>query len=319
MTTSGTYNYSISVSDIINEAVLNLGKLGENDSLTSQEYSDCVRKLNLIIKQFMGKADFSKGIKQWTRRQGYVFLSNNSYLYTLGSPTLNNNDWTNSFVSTSLMYNALANATAITVNSSSGISALDNIGIELSSGNLFWTTVVSVLGNVITLSTMLPLSSGVGSIVYDYTTIAQRPIEIEWAVLRDSTNNDTPLTLLNYEDYANLPSKTQLTNISDPTSIYVENMLSYSNLYTDVGAANDLTKYIVIGYQEPIQDLSGNPSETIEYPQEYYRAIVWLLTREICPMFLSNWTQLMAELLKESLMIATDKDPANSTYYFQTY
>ena len=150
-------------------------------------------------------------------------------------------------------------------------------------------------------------------------TNAQQPIIVEWALLRDNTSSDVPIKILNFYDYAQLPNKTDITNKSDPYSIYIENQIGNSTLYTDVGASNDVTKHIVIGYMESIQDLSGNPNETIEYPQEYYRAICWLLTREICPMFNANWTQIMQVLCTEAVQIATAKDEDSSTLSFQVY
>jgi hypothetical protein len=315
--TSGTYTYQISVNDIVTEAMQNIGKLGENEGPTAQEFQDCIRKLNMIIKQFQGRADFSKGIKQWTRKQGHLFLSSTTGQYNLG-PTSGN--WTNDYITTKLLFNAAAGSTSLTLVSTTGVLANSNIGIQLGNGNLFWTTVVGTpIGNTVVIATGLPLLASSTAQVFNYSIRAQQPIVIEWALLRDNTNSDIPITLLNFYDYAQLPSKTDVTNSSDPMQIYVENQIGSSTLYTDVGSASDVTKHIVIGYMEAIQDLSGNPAETIEYPQEYYRAICWLLTREICPMFSADWTQLMNTLCTEALQIATAKDEDTSTLSFQVY
>jgi len=314
MSTSGTFSFTVSANDIIRESMLNIGKLGSSDTITATEYADILRKLNMIVKQLQGNTDFSKGIKTWTRRQGFLFLSNKTGQYSIGP---SGDNWTNSFVSTTLMYNALKLATAITVNSSTGISINDSIGIEQSDGSMFWTTVSSIIGNSITLSTALPDSSGTGSQVFVYTKKAQQPLNVEFVLLRDTANQDIPLRILNLEEWALLPSKVDPNNQSDPTAVYVENQLTNSILRTDCGSAADTTKYIVLGYLEPIQDISGVPSENLEYPQEYFRALSWLLSREICPMFLGVWTPLMEELSKESVAIATNKNTKTSTLYFR--
>ena len=315
--TSGTYTYQVTVSDIVNEAMLNMGKLGENEGPTAQEFQDCVRKLNMILKQFQGRADFSKGIKQWTRKQGHLFLSNTTGQYNLGTASGN---WTNSYVTTTLLFNAPAGTTSLSLVNTTGITAGSNIGVQLGNGNLFWTTVVGTpVGNTVVIATALPLLGAITAQVFNYSVRAQPPIVVEWVLLRDNTNSDTPIKELNFYDYAQLPNKTDPTNASDPMMVYIENQIGYSTLYTDVGASSDVTKHIVIGYMEAIQDLSGNPAETVEYPQEYYRAICWLLTREICPMFSADWTQLMQMLCTEALQIATAKDEDTSTLSFQVY
>jgi hypothetical protein len=314
MTTSGVYTFTVTVNDIVTAAMQNLGKLGENEGPSSKDFADCTMRLNTIIKQLQGSSDYSRGIKMWTRRKGYLLLSSTTGQYTIG-PTGDN--WTNTLNITSLLYNAAVGAGAVTVVNSANISTNDYIGIQLSTGDLFWTTVSSVVGASINLTSTLTASAGVGAVVYTYTAKAQFPISTEYAFLRDSSNNDVPLKFLDLQQYAMLPSKADPTNISDPTAIYIENQLSNSVLYIDCGAAADVTKYIVIGYQESIQDLSGAPAETIEYPQEYYRAIIWLLTREICPMYNGVWTQLMESITKEAISIATNKDPRTSTLYFQ--
>ena len=312
--TSGTYSFSPSVMDLVTCSMGNIGKLGENEIPSSKEYSDCVFRLNLLVKQLQGSADFSKGIKMWTRRIGYLFLSNSIGQYELGT---SGDHWTNAYQTTHLTYNAPASTISLTLDSTAGINGGDNLGVQLADGSLFWTKVVGApVGSSVTIADTLPAIANSGAVVFTYTVAAQAPLETEYAFLRDKTNQDTTIKIINLQDYALIPGKTDVTNKSDPTEVYIENHLGYSILSTDCGAAQDVTKVVVVGYLETIQDISGNPAETIEYPQEYFRAIAWSLSKEITPMFNAEWTSLMQELTQQSMAIATGKDPDISTLHF---
>src|SRR5450755_2172900 len=77
------------MADIVREMMLNCGAIGESETPTAQEYNDCGRKLNMMVKQWMGKQDFAPGLKMWTRDRGDLFLSYSQYQYQLG-PTGDN-------------------------------------------------------------------------------------------------------------------------------------------------------------------------------------------------------------------------------------
>jgi hypothetical protein len=315
MTTSGTYSFSVSRDDIIREAMINIGKIGENDVITAQETQDCARKLNMLVKQWQAKTDFAPGLKTWTRRRGYLFLNNSTGKYSVGPTAVG---WTNNFVKTYTTVYVNSGSTTITVLSTTGISVNDNIGVQFDNGELFWTTVsaINTSTNVITLAAALPSYSSANSTVFDYTTAAQQPQIIETAILRDNQNNDTPLKIMTVQEYDYLPSKTNISYNTDPGAIYYEFQLGNSLLYTDSPAATDVTKYIVLTYLETIQDFN-NPKDTPEYPQDWFLPLTWGLSKQIAPMFSSPWTSEMDSIYKESLAIAQKRDPERSAMYFQ--
>ena len=315
MTTSGTYIFSVARDDIIREAMLNIGKLGEAESPTAQEITDCARKLNMIVKQWMAKQDFAPGLKSWTRRRGTLFLSTTAYQYALGASGTN---WTTAPQSTTLTSVAAQSATALTVSSNANINSGDYIGIQLNTGVLQWTTVASKTGGAtVNLAAGLSASASTGNFVYSYTTKAQRPELIEAAILRDNQQNDTPLQIMDQAQYDLLPSKTQSTNISDPTAVYYEPQLTNGQLYTDCGGAQDVSKQIILTYLEPTQDFN-NPTDTPEYPQQWFRALSWELTKEIGPMFNLPFTADMKELRDEAIAMARESYSETSSMYFQS-
>ena len=89
MATSGTYSFSVTRDDIIREAMLNIGKLDVYGSIDPVETADCARKLNMMVKTWMGTIDFAPGLKMWTRQRGDLFLSQTQYRYAIG-PTGDN-------------------------------------------------------------------------------------------------------------------------------------------------------------------------------------------------------------------------------------
>jgi hypothetical protein len=314
MATSGTYSFTCNRNEIIRQAMLNIGKLDADDPIPATEMSDCAFTLNMLVKQWQGKSDFAAGLKVWTRRRGHLFLSSTQYQYVLGP---SGTGWTLDFVSPTTTAAALAAATSVTLSSVTGVAAAYYIGIELASGDMFWTTVTTVVGLVANLTAALPSAVNSGAQVFVYQTIATQPIVIEAAVLRDTNNEDTPLKFLRTtQDYDNLPSKTDPTNISDPSAIYYEFQLGSSYLYTDVAGAQDVTKHIVLTYMEAIQDFN-NPTDEPEYPQEMFLTLCWGLAKEIAPMFHATWTQLMQNNYENAMAIGKKKDAEVNTMFYQ--
>ena len=314
MTTSGTYSFTVTRDDVIITSMQFLGKLGEGELPTATETSDQARVLNMLTKQWMGKSDFAPGLKVFTRRRGYLFLSATSGQYLVGPSATG---WANSFVNPTAAA-AAAGQPSIVVSSVIGVVIGYNIGVACgSSGELFWTTVLNVVGTTVTLNANLPSGVVAGASVYCYQAAGTQPQVVETAVLRDSSNQDTPLRVMrSIEEYDSLPNKADPTNIADPIAIYPEFQLGTSNLFTDCGAASDTSKYIVITYMEATQDFN-NPLDNPEYPQEWYLALAWGLAKNSHSMFQVSWTVGMESSYKEALAIAQHKDPEVTAAFFQ--
>lgn len=321
MATSGIYTLTVTRDDIIRQAMLNLGKLGEGEVPTPQETTDCALRLNMIVKQFQGKSDGAPGLKTWTRKRGYLFLHNSTGQYTVGPDATG---WTNSFTKLTTTIASAAGTNTITVASTTGIANNDSIGVQVSSsqgnGDIEWHKVSSFNSGtgVITLNGNLVGAVSSGARAYDYSTTAQNPLNLEAVILRDDDNEDVDMKIfVSTQEYDSLPSKTDLNNISDPTAILYEWHLSDSILYTDVAAAQDVTKYLVLTYLEEIQ-IMVNPTDNPEYPMEWYLPLQWKLSKEIAPMFNAPWTQLMQANYTEAMAIARKKQPENSALYYQS-
>jgi hypothetical protein len=316
-TTSGVNTFSVNRDQIIRGAMLTIGKLEENETPSNQETTDCAMFLNMLVKQWQGTTDFAPGLKTWTRRRGHLFLHSATGQYSLGPGGVG---WTTSYISSMTSAAVAPGATVIPLSTYSGMSVGDSLGVEVSSGDLYWTfiTALGVGVSQVTVSPAIPagLTVAASAQVFTYTTVANQPIHIETVMLRDSTYNDTPIRIMQQAEYDQLPTKVNPTNISDPSGVYYEFQLTNGLLYTDVAGAADVTKHLVITFLEAEQDFV-NPQDVPEYPQEYFLPLVLGLAKLICPMFNAVWTPLMAENYGIALSIAQKKEPEKIVAYFQ--
>lgn len=313
MTTSGVYASSINSVGIVRQSMLNIGELDEDEDPSPRQYDDCLVVLNMMVSQWMAKADFAPGLKMWTRKRGNVFLSTAANSYSLSA--FNTTGWTNSFVKNLTSVTSTAGGNTLTLASVAGISTGDFLGYVGADNQLHWTKVASAV-NPVTIVGTLSVNVVAGANVYTYSTPAQYPVVLEDALLRDDFGNDTPLRIMQVQSYDMLPSKANPTYSGDPTAIYFETNLGYTTVYTDVAVAQDVTKYLVLTYMEPVQKFV-NPNDTPYYPEEWYLALVWGLSEQICPMFKKRWTDKMEQLKNTAMSIARNKDGEISVMYFQ--
>lgn len=320
MSTSGTYSFTVTRDDIIREAMLNIGKLDAYGSIDATETTDCARKLNMLVKQWMGRYDFAPGLKIWTRQRADLFLSSTQYRYALGP---SGDNWAAgvatvpgaNYATNQTSVYAAAGASSLSFTSTSQFTAGDSVVIHLSTGDIQSTTVSTVAAGSITLAATLTAAVNQGAYVWNYTTKGQRPLEIVTAILRDAQSNDTVLDYMTIETYEALPSKTKAGVVADPTAIYYEAQLTNGDLYIDCAGAQDITKHLHIVYLRPVQDFN-NPLDNPEYPAEWFNALCWGLSKQICPMFNAVWTPEMQSNYQEAISYAREANPDKTDIYF---
>jgi hypothetical protein len=323
MSTSGTYTFTVTRDDIVREAMLNIGKLGATDSILPQDMLDCTRKLNLMVKQWMGRLDFSNGLKVWTRQHCDLFLSSTQYQYALG-PTGDN--WasgttgiTNQTYGQSSLIAASVSDTIFPVLADIGhFNTGDFIVVELDSGDIFSSAIFDIdpVAGSVQMFSPLPSQASLGNVVYNYTTKGQRPLEIQTCVLRDVNTCDTPIDFMTLQTYEALPTKTQPLYVSDPTAIYYEAQLGNGQLYIDCGGAQDVTKHLHIVSLRPTQDFN-NPLDNPDYPVEWFDALCWGLAKRIAPMYNAVWTKEMEDNHDNCIAMAREGNAETTEMYFK--
>lgn len=323
--TSGTYTFALVRDDIIRDAMQNLGLLEESEIPTAREITDCARKLNMIVKQLAGRMDKAPGWKMWQRERGDLFLSTKQFSYDLGqlgdncSASVTGRGQPVTYNSTSVKVAAALGATVLQVPSTVALNINDFIGILVGS-DFYWTTISAVNAGV---SVVIPApglsgAAAAGNLIVNYTKKVQRPVDIETALLRDSTGSDTPLTMMTLPTYEALPTKVQPGFLQDPTAIYYEPRIRNlaGRLFIDCAGAQDVTKVIHLVWLREAEDFV-NPGDLADFPQEYYNLLCWDLTYAIHPMFDCDWTQGMASLYARAIGPAREQTPSRDESYFQ--
>ena len=79
MPTSGTVSFSMNRDALIASSLRLMGVLGQGDTPTTEDYTNCSQALNIMIKSLM-----TSGIPLWTQEGLVVPLTTNKFSYTIG-------------------------------------------------------------------------------------------------------------------------------------------------------------------------------------------------------------------------------------------
>lgn len=266
MATSSSYDFSRNRDQLIKDAFVEAGILDPNDSLGSDEGEFGAVQLNRMIKWW--QAD---GKRLWAVRKSYLFLEKDTNTYSLGP---SGDHWTESFISTQIKTAASSSATSIDIDSSTGMTAADNILIELDDGTLHTTTISSVTdSDTVAIASGVADAAAVDNYVYTYTTKAQRPLRINSAVLHDkSADVDTQLFTISREEYWNRPTK---STDSRPAEYYFDPQLTNSKV-SIFGEPDTVQDYIIALCDFPIDDMDAAAND-FSFPQEWIEPLTYNL------------------------------------------
>lgn len=311
MATSGTVVYTVTESDIISDALEDLGVYGAGETVSASDTTKARRKLNLILKQMSSASDYFSGEKFWLRKIGYLFLQKDQAVYNLGP---SGDECTGTYVRTTLSVSASGGAGTVTLTSVTGVASTYRIGIELDSGSLQWTTVNGApSGSVVTLTATLTGAASSGNTVFCYQTKAIRPLKLLTAVLRDINGNDVPVDISEtIEGYEGIAYK---ANEGDPLSLYFTPTLTNSQVFIDV-EPSDVTKVLRYTYRAPIEDMSAG-TNNFDLPQEAFRYISAQLAIDCAPSFNKEVGPTLKLIRDESLAILRNAQPQTTDLYFQ--
>ncbi len=271
MALSGSYDFTVNCQELIKAALRALGVIATGETPTNAEIADGREALNLLIKSWQGE-----GIGLWLRKELTLFLEYEENQYSLGPSA---DHATLSYVKTEIATAAASAAGSIVVDSITGISDGDYIGIELDDSTLQWTTVNGApSGTTITLTDTLTDAAAVDNHVYAYTTRAQRPLGVLEARRVMADNNEIPITVGSRLKYMELANKTAT---GPPTQVYYDPQLTNGQLYV-WQACDDVQELIKMTVQYPIQDFDANTDDA-DFPQEQLRALKFNLALDLAP------------------------------------
>ena len=266
MTTSGSFDYSVTRQKIGTRALKHLGVISAGETPSDEDMADVVDTLQSMVKLWQ-----ASGTYLWKKKEGILFLTKGTAKYSLGGSA----KATKSYTSTTTSAAASSGASTITVASISGVSNADNIGVVQDDGTIHWTTVNGApSGSTITLTDVLTDDVASGNNVYAYTTGIQRPLKVSGLRWHHVVNDqDTPFAdMISREEYFDLPNK---TSQGQSVQAYYDPQLSAGDLYL-WPAPNSVDALVKFTFREPIEDFDS-AANTPDFPQEWITALEWNL------------------------------------------
>lgn len=276
MATSGSTNFNMTRDEIIKDALYKLRVLGADENVSSEDLNLAARQLNRMIKSWQ-----NRGIRLWTYTEGVLFLDTSSQSYDLNTSSGDHAANASDVVETTLSAAEASGQTVLSVTSSTGMAASDNVGIELDDGTRQWTTIVSVDSSTqITVTASLTGAAASGNSVYTYTTRMDRPLRVFNVRRKDNSNIEKPIPLVSRQEYFDIVDKA--TN-SDVSIAYYDPQLGTGKFYIWPTSA-EIDDRITFSYQRLLEDFDAT-GDNPDLPSEWLDAIVWNLAVRIAPDF----------------------------------
>ena len=271
MAVSGSKNFAVTRADIIEGALAKIGEYDAGEAIPGDETKRAAASLNLMVKSWV-----ARGIDIWLRDEITVFLAADQQSYALGT------DHATRTIQgeTTLSSAAASTVTSLTVTSSSGMTAADNVGVKLNDNTIHWTTIVSVdSATAITITTGLASAAASGKKVYAYTTKAGRPQKIVYAYRRDKNDIDNEVSIIGESEYMRQSNK---GSSGPPVEIWYQPTLTTGTLFVwpvDGGANWDKLMLSVQYLPDDFDAASDNP----EFPIEWGDVLVYGLADQLAP------------------------------------
>lgn len=305
MAVSGSKDYSITRTDIVNAALRKIGAYDSGETTDSSDSADAVLALNLMVKEWS-----ARGIDIPWRETITLFLQPDTQAYTIG---LTGDESTASYVETTLSAAAASSATTVSLTSTTGMSLSDRIGIKLDDATIHWTTISNVGGT--TLATGLASAASSGNKVYAYTTKAYRPQKLIYAHRRDHSNIDTPVELIGDTAYRSLTNKGSDGPVNQ--AYYIPTLTNGTLFVWPAGGSVSNVDKLILVAQYLVDDFdaaSNNP----QFPIEWGNAIIWNLAAELAPEYPVALPErrLLTIQAGEKLQALLDYDVENASVIF---
>jgi hypothetical protein len=208
MATSGITTLTMTRDQIIRDAALEVSAIGSGVTMNADMSADFARKLNAMIKHWQGRE-----LKIWTVKEATLFPVAAQSRYGAGTGATDH--ITESWHETTLSADEAAGQTVLSATSTAAMTAADQIGIELDTGAIQWTTVVSKTATEVTIAAALTSAAGEGNRIFNYTSRIPKPIRVvdarRYAI---GSKIETPIELVSHQEYRHLPNKASVGPIN---------------------------------------------------------------------------------------------------------
>lgn len=272
MATSGTTSFTMDATTVINKAFGKIGvKIAEQD-LQAEQFQDGLDALNLMIKSWA-----AQGLHLWAKDEGVLFLDAGKTNYNLG-PTGDEACRADDFISTTTTTAQVATDVIIPVVSTTNMAQFDTVGIELDDNTRHWTTIFSVDSTTqITVNDGLPSTSKIGSTVFKFTDLIERPQRtLSCRRKTFAQDNEIPVITWSRQEYFNQVNKNSQGTV---VNCYYSPQLGNGRMYVwqTASSVNDL---LLFTFERQLEDiLIGD--DTLDFPVEWLEAIIYNLASRL--------------------------------------
>ena len=209
----------------------------------------------------------------WVHKIGYLFLQKDQHKYTFGTDHI-----ATAVNSTALRVAASDTDTTLEVDSTTGMTAADNIGIQMDDGTVHWDTISSVTdSDTVVITNGIDDDAAIDNVVYWYTNKITDPLRISQCVYHYYDGTDARMEEIARSDYWDLANKTQDTR---PSQWYFDPQLAAAEIYL-YGEPTTVKDYIIIHYQKQFSDMDAT-ANNFEFPDEALETLTLGLAARLC-------------------------------------
>ena len=275
MSSSNSYNFTVSRDNLITDALLHIGAIGEGETPSANAVTEAARVLNMLVK--LRAAD---GMPLWALKRGFILPFTDASSITTVSHVVTD------YITSTLSADEAASQTVLSITDTTGMATGDQFGIELDDGTMQWTTVTVDSSTQGTVATALTGAAASGNRVYAYTASSdrvQRPLRVIEANILDVSSSSS--WEIDIEDRSNYYALGNRTSEGTPNRIYYEPSLGsgtadptsastwYGTFYVYPRFENG-EKIVEFTYHRPFQDFDAS-TDNPDFPQEFYLPL-WL-------------------------------------------
>lgn len=315
MTTSGVTNYSPNRLQICERACEEAGIKAQGKDLDDYKLEQASNKLNEMIAHWN-----VTGPHLWKYDEGVLFLQPYQKKYKIGDASTDDYACLNDDLVLTQLNGSLAdNATALTVDSTEGMTVGDYIGVVMSTKYVHWTTIATI-----PTSTTLTLTSGVtetcndNAYVYTFTNKIYKPADVFKDTVRCITGINSGATSTLSALYINRFSYKELQSFIDisqsPQSVITGFNYTPQNIngiFWAYPAPSDGAYRIHFSFKKQLEDMIDT-TNTLDFPKEWLEPIIYQLALRLCVAKDERFQKLalMAEGMLNNLKMA-DQDFGN--------
>lgn len=272
MATSGNVSFTMTAEKVIDKAFGKIGVKVAEQALQPEEIQDGLDALNLMVKSWQ-----AQGLHLWAKDEGVLFLDVGKTDFNLG-PSGDEATRLDDFIGTTSTIAKIVNDKVFPVASTVGMAIGDKAGIELDDNTRHWTTILSVDSAVqITVVTGIPSVSKLGSTVFTFTSLIERPQRVlSFRRKAFADDNEIPVNTWSRQQYFN-----QVNKVSQGTVVnaYYSPQLTNGRMYVwqTASSVNDLVRFT---FERALEDISDKEDD-LDFPAEWLEAIIYNLAERL--------------------------------------